>query len=196
MAITAVGRLSGGQKARLSLLIATLDAPHLIVLDEPTNHLDIESREALVEALTEYGGAVILVSHDPHLVELVADRLWLVSGGAVTPYAEDLETYRRSLLTADEPERPREAAKPAPRRPSRDTVLELRAEARRCEERVEKLTDMLDRIAAKMADPALYDDPAEAEKWGRKHAEASEALPRAEALWMEALERLEAAEKA
>ncbi|KGJ23678.1 ABC-F family ATP-binding cassette domain-containing protein [Paracoccus sanguinis] len=192
---TRVASLSGGQKARLSLLLATIDAPHLLILDEPTNHLDIESREALTEALNDYTGAVVLVSHDMHLLELVADRLWLVSGGAVTPYAEDLETYRRSLLTADEPERPREAAKPAPRRPSRDTVLELRAEARRCEERVEKLTDMLDRIAAKMADPALYDDPAEAEKWGRKHAEATEALPRAEALWMDALERLEAAER-
>ena len=192
---TRVASLSGGQKARLSLLLATIDAPHLLILDEPTNHLDIESREALTEALNDYTGAVVLVSHDMHLLELVADRLWLVSGGAVTPYADDLETYRRSLLTADEPERPREAAKPAPRRPSRDTVLELRAEARRCEERVEKLTDMLDRIAAKMADPALYDDPAEAEKWGRKHAEATEALPRAEALWMDALERLEAAER-
>ena len=192
---TRVASLSGGQKARLSLLLATIDAPHLLILDEPTNHLDIESREALTEALNDYTGAVVLVSHDMHLLELVADRLWLVSGGAVTPYAEDLETYRRSLLTTDEPERPREAAKPAPRRPSRDTVLELRAEARRCEERVEKLTDMLDRIAVKMADPALYDDPAEAEKWGRKHAEATEALPRAEALWMDALERLEAAER-
>ena len=80
---TVVGRLSGGQKARLSLLLATIDAPHLLILDEPTNHLDMESREALVEALTEYSGAVILVSHDMHLLGLVADRLWLVKGGAV-----------------------------------------------------------------------------------------------------------------
>ena len=82
---TEVGRLSGGQKTRLALLLAALDAPHMIILDEPTNHLDIESRDALVEALTEYGGAVILVSHDPHLVELVADRLWLVKDGRVRP---------------------------------------------------------------------------------------------------------------
>jgi ATP-binding cassette subfamily F protein 3 len=75
---TVVAKLSGGQKARLSLLLATLDAPHLLILDEPTNHLDIESREALVEALTAYTGAVILVSHDMHLLSLVADRLWLV----------------------------------------------------------------------------------------------------------------------
>jgi ATP-binding cassette subfamily F protein 3 len=80
-----VAKLSGGQKARLSLLLATLDAPHLLILDEPTNHLDIESREALVEALTAYTGAVVLVSHDMHLLSLVADRLWLVKDGRVAP---------------------------------------------------------------------------------------------------------------
>lgn len=192
---TRVRALSGGQKSRLSLLLATIDAPHLLILDEPTNHLDIESREALTEALNDYTGAVVLVSHDMHLLELVADRLWLVADGAVRPYADDLDSYRKSLLTLDEPERPREAAKPMARRASRDEILELRAEVRRGEERVEKLTAMLDRIAEKMADPALYDDPAEAEKWGRKHAEATQALPRAETLWLDALERLEAAER-
>ena len=192
---TRVRALSGGQKSRLSLLLATIDAPHLLILDEPTNHLDIESREALTEALNDYTGAVVLVSHDMHLLELVADRLWLVADGAVRPYADDLDSYRKSLLTPDEPERPREAAKPVARRASRDEILELRAEVRRGEERVEKLTAMLDRIAEKMADPALYDDPAEAEKWGRKHAEATQALPRAETLWLDALERLEAAER-
>ena len=99
IATTEVRRLSGGQKARLSLLLATIDAPHMIILDEPTNHLDIESREALVQALTEYGGAVILVSHDPHLVELVADRLWLVKDGRVRPFEDDMEAYRRLLLS-------------------------------------------------------------------------------------------------
>ncbi|KGJ03400.1 ABC-F family ATP-binding cassette domain-containing protein [Paracoccus sphaerophysae] len=192
---TRVGALSGGQKARLSLLLATIDAPHLLILDEPTNHLDIESREALTEALNDYTGAVVLVSHDMHLLELVADRLWLVADGAVTPYADDLDTYRRSLLASDEPKAPASPPKAPAQRASRDEILELRAEARRGEERVEKLTAMLEKISARMADPTLYDDPAEAEKWGRKHAEASEALPRAEALWMEALERLEAAER-
>ncbi len=192
---TKVRALSGGQKSRLSLLLATIDAPHLLILDEPTNHLDIESREALTEALNDYTGAVVLVSHDMHLLELVADRLWLVADGAVRPYADDLDSYRRSLLAPDEPERPREAPKPTPKRASRDEILELRAEVRRGEERVEKLTAMLEKISEKMADPALYDDPAEAEKWGRKHAEATQALPRAEALWLDALERLEAAER-
>ncbi|WP_112873976.1 ABC-F family ATP-binding cassette domain-containing protein [Paracoccus endophyticus] len=192
---TRVASLSGGQKARLSLLLATIDAPHLLILDEPTNHLDIESREALTEALNDYTGAVVLVSHDMHLLELVADRLWLVADGTVAPYPHDLETYRRSLLTADEPERPKDPPKPAPKKPGRDEILDLRAEVRRGEERVEKLTAMLGKIRAKMADPALYNDPHEAEKWGRKHAEATAALPRAEELWMQALERLEAAER-
>ncbi|MDH3264848.1 MAG: ATP-binding cassette domain-containing protein, partial [Paracoccaceae bacterium] len=152
---TLVARLSGGQKARLSLLLATLDAPHLLILDEPTNHLDMESREALVEALTEYSGAVILVSHDMHLLGLVADRLWLVKDGAVTPFEEDLEAYRRMLLAADEAaERPKSAARP---RPSREAILALRAEVRRAEERVEKIEEMRERLAKKLADPALYE---------------------------------------
>ncbi len=116
---TKVGRLSGGQKARLSLLLATIDAPHLLILDEPTNHLDIESREALVEALTDYTGAVILVSHDMHLLSLVADRLWLVKGGTVAPYAEDLETYRAQLLQGEDAARP--ASKPV-EKPARPAV--------------------------------------------------------------------------
>ncbi|MDO5605747.1 MAG: ABC-F family ATP-binding cassette domain-containing protein [Paracoccus sp. (in: a-proteobacteria)] len=193
-AATRVGQLSGGQKARLSLLLATIDAPHLLILDEPTNHLDIESREALTEALNDYTGAVVLVSHDMHLLELVADRLWLVDQGRVTPWEGDLDDYRAMLLSSPDSKPARsDAARAAPRRASRDEILELRAEARRAEERVGKLTGMLDKLALRMADPALYDDPAEVEKWGRKHAEASEAMIRAEALWLEAMERLERA---
>ncbi len=192
---TVVGRLSGGQKARLSLLLATIDAPHLLILDEPTNHLDIESREALVEALTEYSGAVILVSHDMHLLSLVADRLWLVKGGAVTPYTEDLEAYRRQLLAGDEAEKP--AAKPVekPKKASRDEVLALRAEVRKCDERLSKLNEMRDRLAAKLVDPALYEEArkGELETWNRKYAEVMEGLDRAEALWMAAQEKLESA---
>ncbi|WP_238366235.1 ABC-F family ATP-binding cassette domain-containing protein [Mesobacterium pallidum] len=194
---TAVGRLSGGQKARLSLLLATLDAPHLLILDEPTNHLDIESREALVEALTAYSGAVILVSHDMHLLGLVADRLWLVSNGGVTPYDDDLDAYRKMLLSAEKPSR--QADKPAPpkrARPSREAVLALRQDVRKCEERVGKLNEMRDKLASKLADPGLYEDDkvGELEVWNRKYAEVMEALDRAEALWMAALEKLETAE--
>ena len=193
---TKVRQLSGGQKARLSLLLATIDAPHLLILDEPTNHLDIESREALTEALNDYTGAVVLVSHDMHLLNLVADRLWLVDQGGVSPWQGDLDDYRRMLLAGEEKPAPPKPEKPVVKRPSRDQILELRAEARRAEERVEKLSAMLEKLDAIMADPATYDDAQKAEAFGRKHAEASEAMLRAESLWMEALERLEAAERA
>jgi len=193
---TEVGRLSGGQKARLSLLLATLDAPHLLILDEPTNHLDIESREALVEALTAYTGAVILVSHDMHLLSLVADRLWLVSQGTVKPYEGDLTSYRSLLLEKDKPALKPAAAKPKPKRPTRDAMLALRAEARKAEERVSKLTAMKDKLDIKLADPELYEAEKkdEARVWQGKHAEVIEALDRAELLWMRALEKLEKAE--
>jgi ATP-binding cassette subfamily F protein 3 len=191
---TPVARLSGGQKARLSLLLATIEAPHLLILDEPTNHLDIESREALVEALTEYSGAVILVSHDMHLLSLVADRLWLVKGGTVTPYTEDLDAYRRQLLAGDD--EVKATAKPADRKPkaTREELMALRAEVRRCEDRMEKLHDMRDKLAAKLADPALYEEKRAGERatWNAKYAEVMDALDRAEALWIAAEERLEA----
>jgi ATP-binding cassette subfamily F protein 3 len=197
---TAVRQLSGGQKARLSLLLATLDAPHLLILDEPTNHLDIESREALVEALTGYTGAVILVSHDMHLLSLVADRLWLVQGGHVAPYDDDLEAYRK-LLLAGEGAGAKAAAKgearaekaAAPAKPSRERLMELRAEVRRCEARLEKLNEMRDKLAKKLADPALYEPgmAAQAATWQKKYAEVMDGLDRAEDLWLAAQEKLE-----
>ncbi len=194
---TAVGRLSGGQKARLSLLLATLDAPHMLILDEPTNHLDIESREALIQALAAYSGAVILVSHDMHLLSLVADRLWLVKDGTVTPYDDDLDAYRSMLLSQDKPAKA-EKPKPKTQRPSRDAILALRSEVRKCEARVEKIEEMRDKLAKKLADTALYEDgrAGELATWNRKYAEVMDGLRKAEALWEAALEKLEAAERA
>ena len=191
---TVVGRLSGGQKARLSLLLATIDAPHLLILDEPTNHLDMESREALVEALTEYSGAVILVSHDMHLLGLVADRLWLVKDGAVTPYTEDLEAYRRQLLAGDEDAKPAKVIE-KPKKAGRDEMLVLKAEVRKSEDRLGKLNDMRDKLAKKLADPALYEAgrAGELDTWNKKYAEVMEALDRAEAMWLAAQEKFESA---
>jgi ATP-binding cassette subfamily F protein 3 len=196
---TKVGRLSGGQKARLSLMLATLDAPHLLILDEPTNHLDIESREALVEALTQYSGAVILVSHDMHLLSLVADRLWLVKDGHVTPYNDDLESYRALLLnTGTNSQKSGEGKQktPKPKRASRDEILVLRAEVRKCEDRMEKLHDMHEKLSAKLADPSLYEDDkvADLTVWNRKFAEVTQAIERAETLWIEAQDKLETAQ--
>ena len=192
---TSVGQLSGGQKARLSLLLATLDAPHLLILDEPTNHLDIESRESLVEALTNYSGAVILVSHDMHLLSMTADRLWLVNDGGVAPFDGDLEAYREMLLAREKPTVEKDKSK-APKRPSRDAILALRSDVRKCEDRVTKLTDMREKLDEKLADPTLYDGSKTGDiaVWQKKHAEVVEALDRAEGLWMEALEKLETAE--
>ncbi|WP_238370682.1 ABC-F family ATP-binding cassette domain-containing protein [Heliomarina baculiformis] len=194
---TLVGRLSGGQKARLSLLIATIDAPHMLILDEPTNHLDIESREALVEALTNYSGAVILVSHDMHLLSLVADRLWLVSDGTVKPYEDDLEGYRTLLLSRDKPvKKSAKQEKTEAKKPSREAIQSMRSDVRKGEERVAKLNEMRDRLAKKLADPELYETSkrGEMEVWQKKYAEVMEGLERAETLWMTALEKLEAAQ--
>ncbi len=196
---TETGRLSGGQKSRLALLLATLDAPHLIILDEPTNHLDIESRDALVEALTEYGGAVILVSHDPHLVELVADRLWLVKDGRVRPYDDDMDAYRRLLLSerGGTPARRSDPARdenPRPRPLPRSETAPLRAEVARCETRVARLEEMRAEIDGRLANPLIYSrgDSEAIAKLQKKRAEVEDGLARAEALWEAALERLEA----
>ena len=190
---TPAARLSGGQKARLSLCLATNDAPHLLILDEPTNHLDMESREGLIEALTAYTGAVVLVSHDMHLLEHVADRLWLIKDGRVAPFEGDLEAYRQSLL--DAPAARKAKSKPKPEPSKRQSQADLRRAAGEAEARVEKLTTIRERLADKLADPAIYGDDkvAEATEMQKKFAEVEEALERAEALWMRALERLESA---
>ncbi len=192
---TKVENLSGGQKARLSLMLATVDAPHMLILDEPTNHLDIESREALVEALTAYTGAIILVSHDMHLLSLVADRLWLVKGGTVTPYEGDLESYRAMLLAPpDNVKKASQRTVKKKEKPSREAILKLRQEVRSCESRVEKLMEMEGKVASKLADPDIYEDPGTLATWQRKYAEIEDGIARAETLWEAALARLEKAE--
>ena len=192
---TIVTDLSGGQKARLSLMLATIDAPHLLILDEPTNHLDIESREALVEALTVYTGAVILVSHDMHLLELVADQLWLVSGGRVTPFEDNLQAYRSMLLGTvngkDTAKKPRRTN--APKRLSNAALSALRSEVRKAEERVTRLEDMRDKLAAKLAALDLYDESRKNERlvWQAKFVEVQTGLDRAETLWVKAQGKLD-----
>ncbi|MEE8454157.1 MAG: ABC-F family ATP-binding cassette domain-containing protein [Limibaculum sp.] len=204
LAQTPVANLSGGEKARLLLTLATLDAPHLLILDEPTNHLDIESREALVMALNDYRGAVILITHDAHLIELVADRLWLVRDGAVTPYDDDLATYRRLLLTkpVNVPGSAQSGrAQPGQRKTQRHGAAKerrarapLRAAVKTCEDRLAKIANMLSQIDARLADPELYQGPAgRIETLRIKRREILTAQKRAEALWLAAEEALEAA---
>ena len=95
---TTVENLSGGERARLLLNLVAMEAPHLLILDEPTNHLDIDSRRALLDALNDYRGAVILITHDRSLMELVADRLWLAADGSIAPFEGDMDDYARLVL--------------------------------------------------------------------------------------------------
>jgi ATP-binding cassette, subfamily F, member 3 len=98
MATREVGTMSGGERARLALALVTRDAPHMLILDEPTNHLDVDAREALVHALNEYEGAVVIVSHDRHMLELTADRLLLLDGGTAREFDGNLDDYMKLVL--------------------------------------------------------------------------------------------------
>jgi ATP-binding cassette subfamily F protein 3 len=188
--------LSGGERARLNLALVTHDAPSLLILDEPTNHLDMETREALVAALADYAGAVVLVSHDWHLVELVADRLWLVEGGTVRPFDGDLEAYRRRLIARQEPEPGRAAtAKPDdPRRAARREAAErrvaaepLRQKARRAEMAAARLAAEQRALDLKLATPQAFGGSGAAfEAALKRRAELARLITEAEAEWVAA----------
>jgi ATP-binding cassette subfamily F protein 3 len=200
-AFVPVADLSGGERARLNLALVTHAAPALLILDEPTNHLDIESREVLVQAINEFPGAIVLVSHDEHLVELIADRLWLVANGTVRPFEGDLEDYRRLVLErsgsggsgrSNGPDNRREARRLAAER--RRELDPLRQQARRAEREVARLTkerDALDRALAKQQGAKQQGNglsPAEALK---RRAELVRMIERAETDWLAAAETIE-----
>src|SRR6185312_1928434 len=157
---TPVANLSGGEKARLLLALATRDAPQLLILDEPTNHLDIDAREALVKALADFQGAVLLITHDPHLVELVADRLWLVAAGTVRPFDGDLDDYRALLAERARPAEPGSAAtrrdERRERAEARAALAPLRRRAKEAEAKLARLASERAALERKLADPALY----------------------------------------
>jgi len=197
-----VATLSGGEKARLLLGLATFSGPHLVILDEPTNHLDIDSRAALIEAINDYSGAVVLISHDRHLIETCADRLWLVADGTVAPFDGDLEDYRRKVLS-DRSEAGRDR-RSEPARPSRTEARRAAAERRaelaplrqritRAEAEIGRRTQELKELDAALARPTLYDDPARATGLAKARAEAAAALSAAESDWLAASTEYEAA---
>ena len=188
-----VSAISGGQKARLLLLLATLDNPHLLILDEPTNHLDIESREALIEALTKFSGAVVLVSHDFHLLSLVSDKLWLVKNGSVRPYEEDLENYRADILIKKPRNRSKLPKNSADKKEFQKKILFHKSELKKCEDRLDKLQSMKNKVANILSDKNLYLDKKveELENWNKKFAEIEVAIKRAESLWMQAQQNLD-----
>ncbi|MEG3154640.1 ABC-F family ATP-binding cassette domain-containing protein [Sphingomonas sp. RB1R13] len=199
-ATTKVAKLSGGERARLALALITREAPHLLILDEPTNHLDVDSREALVQALNGYDGAVILVSHDRHMVELTADRLVLVEDGRATDYAGSIDDYIDFVLGRNQP---RSEAKAKPVKGDRKAAAKAKDEA----DALKKAAVDAEKISARLAaecsalDQAMF-DPAKAEpklaalpmsELSRRRATLAAELEAAEARWMEAAELLERA---
>ncbi len=196
---TTVKKLSGGEKARLLLALATRDAPQLLILDEPTNHLDIDARDALVKALADFSGAVLLITHDPHLVELVADRLWLVADGTVKSYDGDLDEYR--VLLAD---RARTTPKAdagnkrddrRERAEARAALAPLRKQVKDAEARVARLSVERKLLEAKLANPDLYIPSRKTEVTAAtaRMAAIKKAVADAESAWMTAEAVLEEA---
>jgi len=200
---TTVASLSGGERARLLLNLVAMEAPHLLILDEPTNHLDIDSRRALLEALNDYEGAVVLITHDRSLMELVADRLWLAADGSITPFEGDMEDYARFVLdraraAARAPTQVRAEAPPSPPPPAAPARKAPTGNARRRAEAAEaalaRASEALHRIDAVLTDPATFTgDPTKAAELGHKRAQAHAALAAAELEWLEAQEAYEQA---
>jgi ATP-binding cassette subfamily F protein 3 len=201
-----VSSLSGGEKSRLLFALMSREAPHLMILDEPTNHLDIDAREALVAALNAYDGAVILISHDPHLIELAADSLWLVGDGKVQPFDGDLAAYRKLLLEQAREDRrgarPDKGAEGNQRKADRKAAADLRAQlaplrkaAQAAEKLLEKLHAEQKALADKLADPKLYQGPpAKVTELRRQEADLARKVEDAEMAWLTAQEELEAAQ--
>lgn len=193
-----IAALSGGEKARLLFAIMSFDAPHLLLLDEPTNHLDMDAREALVQALNAYEGAVVLVSHDPSMVERVADRLWLIKDGACEPFDGDLDDYRKFIIQSRREERKEERAKKSKAakneaKSSAKPDSSLLKKAAQAEQDVLKLTAEKEKLEAQMAQPGFYNNSGDAAKVQKKYDEVVSKLNEQEAQWLDFQEQLERA---
>ncbi|MFC3580179.1 ABC-F family ATP-binding cassette domain-containing protein [Sphingomonas hylomeconis] len=198
-ATTKVGKLSGGERARLALALITRDAPHMLILDEPTNHLDVDAREALVQALNAYTGAVVIVSHDRHMIELTADRLVLVDAGQANEYGGSLEDYTDFILGKNQPKndgqkygkKDKKAAAQA-----REKVGDLKKSAQEAEAKTVKLTAELRALDLAMFDPAKAESYLKKLSMGelsKRRGEVAAKLEAAEAAWLEASEAVEQA---
>jgi ATP-binding cassette subfamily F protein 3 len=199
---TKVSNLSGGERARLLLNLVAMEAPHLLILDEPTNHLDIDSRRALLDSLNDYEGAVILITHDRSLMELVADRLWLAADGTIAPFEGDMEAYAefvldRARVAARAPTQVKaEVAAPAPPPPTQAKSKVPTGTARRRAEAAEtalaRATKALADIDAELTDPATFGDPAKLAALGRKRDAAHADVEAAEMEWLDAQDAYDA----
>lgn len=191
---TPARELSGGEKARLLLGLATFHGPNLLILDEPTNHLDIDSRESLIQALNDFEGAVILISHDRHLVEATMDRLWLVDKGGITPFDGDMDDYKRFILsgpgdanraTGSEDQKVTNADRRRLAAERRAQLAPLRKRIQGIEAEMDKARKLIARIDAALADPALFtSDPAKGAKLSKERAEAVRGLDTFEEEWL------------
>jgi ATP-binding cassette subfamily F protein 3 len=191
--------LSGGEKARLLLGLATFFGPNMIILDEPTNHLDIDSRAALAEAINDFPGAVIMVSHDRYLIEACADRLWVVADRTVTNFDGDLDDYRRLVLSSrgaragarDDSER---ASRESPERARGERQKPLKQKVAEAEAEIERISGIIAKIDSALALPDIFTrDPKQAAQLSQARANAANALQRAEDEWLEASGQLDAA---
>ncbi|WP_313199847.1 ABC-F family ATP-binding cassette domain-containing protein [Rhizobium sp.] len=192
---TAAKDLSGGEKARLLMGLAAFHAPNLLILDEPTNHLDIDSRRALIEALNDYDGAVILISHDRHLIEATVDRLWLVNEGTVKPFEGDLEEYRDLIIAAGRKkddksqaaadEQVNKADQRKANAEKRASLAPLKKKINEIESLTAKLEKLIQALDKELADPALYEKaPAKAAQKAKERGEAAAKLSAAEEEWL------------
>ncbi|WP_310619941.1 ABC-F family ATP-binding cassette domain-containing protein [Flexibacterium corallicola] len=195
--------LSGGEKARLLLGLATFNSPNLLILDEPTNHLDIDSREALILAINEFQGAVILISHDRYLVEASADRLWLVKEGGVQNYDGDMEDYRRLILQGDsaatkDKSKAENSAGQNKRREAaerRALLAPLKKKLSKAESEIARLQEKIEKLDVALSDPELYTkDPEKATKYAKIRAEAERILAREEDIWLSLSDQMEEAQ--
>ncbi|MCJ2181442.1 ABC-F family ATP-binding cassette domain-containing protein [Novosphingobium sp. 1949] len=195
-----VRTMSGGERARLALALVTREAPHMLILDEPTNHLDVDAREALVQALNAFEGAVILVSHDRHMVEMAADRLVLVDQGEATPYDGSMDDYIDFVLGRNQPRKdePAARAEAAPARKSgsvaREELKALRRQVTEAETAMKRLQTQLDALDAALVDPNAAKGDLKGlaiGELGKRHTTVSAALEEAEMAWLEASEALE-----
>jgi ATP-binding cassette subfamily F protein 3 len=192
---TLVKSLSGGEKARLLLGLATFFGPNMIILDEPTNHLDIDSRAALAEAINEFPGAVIMVSHDRYLIEACADQLWVVADHAVTTYDGDLDDYRRMVLSArgmrtnsrDRTGNERGNGRDKPNRNKSEKRIPLKQKISEAEAEIARINGIISKIDTALAMPDMFKrDPKQAAQLTKARAGAASALLRAEEAWLAA----------
>ena len=191
--------LSGGEKARLLMGLAAFEGPNLFILDEPTNHLDIDSREALMHALNDFDGAVILISHDRHLIEATADRLWLVRDGTVEPFDGDLSDYRQQITGGASERRERKETDKISKADKRRDAARKRAaleplakQIKATEGLIERTRKRIEGIEAQLADPSLYEkDPGRASALAKERSDLSNALSRHEEMWLDLSARYE-----